>query len=924
MTSVASARVAPPAADAAPGTPPGVERMSWPSRLYLGAVVGAAAVLSVVLAPNADLFGRELTPFALLAVAAAVAQLFVVRKPGFQALKPSLLFVLAAALVLPAELLPLFTVAQYLPEWLKTRPLPKVAGFNVANGILDALAASAVYHGLAGRETFAVSGDARPAVAGLVACVVYIAVNHALLAGIISLTSRSRLRATGLFDTEHLLTDLVICGLGVGVAALAVENAWTTPFLILPLVLIRRALAVPQLQAEARVDAKTGLYNARYFTEILASEFARAERFNRPLALLMADLDLLREINNSYGHLAGDAVLRAVATTFRAELRHYDVPARFGGEEFSILLPETTAQEALVIAERVRRAVAERGVEVDTVPEPLRATISVGVASFPGDGDSANDLVHRADLALYRAKLQGRNRVCAASEETLLLAPAHELVGDAPRLHVVPGGREAEGDVALLPPPDPVTPEVERRRPEKQELPRLRLLRLPRRLGGLVAAVSVAGIVGGLAGFFFGGHGGDLTALAAVVVLAGLGQALSIEFTDVSGSISVGVVGSLAGAALFDYRAALPLALASALVDWGARRTALHHVLFNIGALTLASLGAAGAFNAGTALGGSTALVFALSGIAAGFVYFAVNMALLATASSLETEESVWEVYRERCAWLMPHYVVYGFIGGMVAVVYNAVGLYAFAVFAVPLLLMRKSQESYLAHTRRSSEKLHDAAVTIQAQNVSLEQANRLLRERSTAAMESLSATVDARDAYTAGHSRRVQRLALAIGRELQLTQVELEVLGRAALFHDIGKLAVPDAVLLKADSLTEDEWHLIRRHADEGARIIERLGFLQDAVPSIRHHHEHWDGSGYPAGLVEEEIPLGARIIHVADALDSMVTTRIYRAPRPLSEALAEIRRGSGTQFCPRCVGALERLLPLDQPIEELQVVAS
>jgi putative nucleotidyltransferase with HDIG domain len=247
------------------------------------------------------------------------------------------------------------------------------------------------------------------------------------------------------------------------------------------------------------------------------------------------------------------------------------------------------------------------------------------------------------------------------------------------------------------------------------------------------------------------------------------------------------------------------------------------------------------------------------------------------------------------------------------AVAYDAASLWGLAVFAVPLLLMRNTQEAYLSHTQRSAQKLREAAETIRTQNVSLEQANRLLRERSTAAMESLSATVDARDSYTAGHSRRVQQLALAIGRELGLSQAELDVLGHAALFHDIGKLAIPDAILLKPASLTSDEWALMQRHADEGARIIDRLGFLGDAVPAIRHHHERFDGTGYPERLSGEEIPLGARIIHVADALDSMLTTRIYRAARPPAEALAELKRSSGSQFCPRCVGALERILPID-----------
>jgi putative nucleotidyltransferase with HDIG domain len=162
-----------------------------------------------------------------------------------------------------------------------------------------------------------------------------------------------------------------------------------------------------------------------------------------------------------------------------------------------------------------------------------------------------------------------------------------------------------------------------------------------------------------------------------------------------------------------------------------------------------------------------------------------------------------------------------------------------------------------------------------------------------------------------------VQQLALAVGRELGLSHAELEVLGHAALFHDIGKLAIPDSILLKPASLTPDEWSLMQRHADEGARIIDRLGFLNDAVPAIRHHHERWDGTGYPERLKGEEIPLGARIIHVADALDSMLTTRIYRAARPAAEALGELRRAAGTQFCPRTVAALDRILPVEGPDE-------
>src|SRR5690349_23485177 len=213
----------------------------------------------------------------------------------------------------------------------------------------------------------------------------------------------------------------ILAVLGVSLAAFWNWNPWMIFAALAPLVVVHRSLAVPQLQAEARVDPKTGLYNARYFATTLAAEIARAARFERPMSLIMADLDLLRDINNSYGHLAGDAVLQGIAEVFRAELRHYDVPARFGGEEFSILLPETPPEQALEIAERIRRAVSETSFDVETSSEPIHATVSIGVAGYPKDGADANELIHQADLAVYRAKLQGRNRVLGASSEPLLV-----------------------------------------------------------------------------------------------------------------------------------------------------------------------------------------------------------------------------------------------------------------------------------------------------------------------------------------------------------------------------------------------------------------------------------------------------------------------------------------------------------------------
>ena len=848
----------------------------------------------------------------MLAVATTVTQMFPVKSPRNAMYHTSVVFLVAGALLLPPELIVLIPLVQTVPEWLKERYPWPIQGFNISNYTLNSLAAWGVADLIDGHGSGLIANpDARFAVAGLAAAVAFVAVNHVLVAIILKLGRGHTFRESGLFGAETISVDVVLTVLGVSLAAFWSWNPWLIFAALAPLVVVHRSLSVAQLQVEARVDPKTGLYNARYFATTLASEIARAARFDRPMSLIMADLDLLRDINNSYGHLAGDAVLKGIAEVFRAELRHYDVPARFGGEEFSILLPETSPEQAMEIAERIRRAVAEREFEVETAAEPIRATISLGVAGFPKDGADANELIHQADLAVYRGKLQGRNRVVGASAEPLLMVSERgtkllTVVEDAE--HVTP-----------LPPADPIDQTDERRStPKPRTLHGPTFFQLSARLALVVGLVSVIGIAAGTAGLIWGSST-DYVGLLAVIALVGAGQALSFELAEVEGSLSVSVVGSLAGAALFDYRAALPLAVTIAAVDWSARRNSLHTVVYNVGTMALSSLAAAGVFTIWSGTGNSGRLVVAGLGLAGGAVYFLVNMGLLSFASGVEGHESPWAVFHERFVWLLPHYVVYGFIGAVMGIGYSAVGLYGLAVFAVPLLLMRKTQEAYLKHTQRSAQKLREAADTIQSQNVSLEQANRLLRERSTAAMESLSATVDARDSYTAGHSRRVQQLSLAVGRELGLSQAELDLLGHAALFHDIGKLAIPDSILLKPASLTSEEWSLMQRHAEEGARIIDRLGFLQDAVPAIRHHHERFDGTGYPDRLSGEEIPLGARIIHVADALDSMLTTRIYRAARPVDDALAEVRDKSGTQFCPRCVAALERILPLNAAVADL-----
>src|SRR5215211_5154217 len=164
------------------------------------------------------------------------------------------------------------------------------------------------------------------------------------------------------------------------------------------------------------------------------------------------------------------------------------------------------------------------------------------------------------------------------------------------------------------------------------------------------------------------------------------------------------------------------------------------------------------------------------------------------------------------------------------------------------------------------------------------------------------------KDHYTTDHALEVARLSWLVGRELGLNEEELEWLVHGALLHDVGKLAVADAILEKLGPLTAEEWKVVKRHPEVGARMLEPVESLSGALPVIRHHHERPDGSGYPDGLEGDEIPLAARIVAATDAYDAMVRSRPYRERRSPTEAIGELTRGAGSQFDSEVVAILAR----------------
>jgi putative nucleotidyltransferase with HDIG domain len=177
------------------------------------------------------------------------------------------------------------------------------------------------------------------------------------------------------------------------------------------------------------------------------------------------------------------------------------------------------------------------------------------------------------------------------------------------------------------------------------------------------------------------------------------------------------------------------------------------------------------------------------------------------------------------------------------------------------------------------------------------------LRDARRDAVRLLAEALEAKDSVTRGHSNRVRKLCLEIARELGLRPEMCERLELGAFLHDLGKLGVDDAVLKKPGKLTPDEYSQMQEHPEIGMRMLEASPFFADVIPIVRHHHERWDGTGYPSGLAEEDIPLESRIIAICDTYDTMVSSRPYKLPLPSETALQTLRNMAGKLFDPQLV---------------------
>ena len=194
-----------------------------------------------------------------------------------------------------------------------------------------------------------------------------------------------------------------------------------------------------------------------------------------------------------------------------------------------------------------------------------------------------------------------------------------------------------------------------------------------------------------------------------------------------------------------------------------------------------------------------------------------------------------------------------------------------------------------------------DQRKTISDMNIELESANRKLEKAYLDIIQTIRATVEAKDSYTRGHSDRVSEYSVLIGKYLNLSDNQIEILKIGGLFHDVGKIGIPDTILLKNGKLTDEEYSEIKKHPKIGADIIGNSEMFKDIIPFVKYHHERFDGKGYPEGLSGENIPYVARIAAVADSFDAMSSRRVYRDSLSKDIVIQEIEKNLGTQFDPQ-----------------------
>jgi diguanylate cyclase (GGDEF)-like protein len=697
------------------------------------------------------------------------------------------------------------------------------------------------------------------------------------------------------------------------------------------------ALAVDNAQIRARLelqattDSLTGLYNHRAFHERLRKALANASRSHEAVSVLMLDIDDFKRVNDIYGHGAGDEILRGLAETLKDSVRASDAVYRLGGEEFAIVISSHSPKNA----EQLARRVVDRVASTDFDPAG-RITISVGLARGPEHAMNPRELIACAEAAMMSAKARGKNQI-VLYDDSAMERPAGEpapsardvrSVAHMKMLQSLGGKLNRLNDVrqigtviatelralidyhncrVSLVEGDDVRPIafVGQFTSETSEPLEILACKVGEGITGRVAQTGESLLIGDAANCEFARilPGTDSIDESQVVVPLTFGtrvvgviviSKLGLNQFDEDDVRLLEVLAGHAAVALENaslYEAARREAeRATALLEFSRELSSaegMDAVVDRIVELSATALGSRRASLWWQDAVGDEVRVRATFGYAELERERVARMSFpqeLAAAKLADTEPFV--VTNEFQAAVAPMALDGGRLGCIVVALPDG------ADFTERQLRLLAG----IAH--QSKLALANAGSFDTLERTFLE------------TVEALANALEANDEYTSSHARWITDLSLTVGQELGLDIAALKRLELGALFHDIGKIGIPETILSKPGPLTDDEREIVETHPELGERIIAPIDRLEEVRPIVRHCHERYDGRGYPDRLGGEEIPIESRIILVCDAYHAMTTDRPYRKRLPEEEALRRLREAAGTQFDPDVVDVCVRVL--------------
>jgi diguanylate cyclase (GGDEF)-like protein len=699
-----------------------------------------------------------------------------------------------------------------------------------------------------------------------------------------------------------------------------------------------------RLEHQAMTDSLTGLYNHRAFHERLREALATASRSHEAVSVLMLDIDDFKRVNDIYGHGAGDEILRGLAETLKDSVRSSDVVYRLGGEEFAIVITSRSPENA----EQLARRVVDRVESTDFDPAG-RVTISVGLARGPEHAMNPRELIACAEAAMMSAKARGKNQIVLYEEGAM----------ERPDGEPVPSARDMRSVAHMK---------------MLQSLGgKLNRLNDVRQIGNVIATELRAlidyhncrvSLVEGddVVPIAFVGQFTSETREPMEILACKVGEGITGRVALTGDSLLIGDAANCEFARILpgtdsidESQVVVPLTFGTRVVgvivisklglnQFDEDDVRLLEVLAGHAAVALEN---AGLYEAARreAERATALLEFSRQLSSAEGMDAVVDRIVELSARTLGSRRaSVWyqetvggeirlhatfgyaELERERLARMQfPHELAEEHLTNKEPFVvteqqYELVtGTQESGArpFAIAPLTLDGGRLGCIAVAPPKDGEFNERQLRLLAgiahqSKLALTNAGNFdnLERTFLETVEALANALEANDEYTSSHARWITDLALKVGKELGLEGASLKRLELGALFHDIGKIGIPETILSKPGPLTAEEREVVETHPELGEKIIAPIDRLEEVRPIVRHCHERFDGDGYPDRLSGEGIPIESRIILVCDAYHAMTTDRPYRKRLPADEALRRLQEAAGTQFDPRVVEVCSRVL--------------